>query len=106
MDEKGQEFCEMKRDKGKCANFMDDCQLTCGECSLTNGTTASPTPTVITLHFQINVPSQISIPLGKIDRNDKYTHWNKRIPWIKCREKDTFTSILGKNGFKSCFNSI
>ena len=74
MDKKGQEFCEMKRDKGKCANFMDDCALTCGECSSTNGTTASPTTTVITLHFQINVPSQISIPLVKIDRNDKYTH--------------------------------
>merc|ERR1712156_665720 len=45
LDKKGQEFCEMKRDKGKCANFMDDCALTCGECSSTNGTTASPTPT-------------------------------------------------------------
>ena len=33
----------MKRDKGKCANFMDDCALTCGECTPANITTLPPT---------------------------------------------------------------
>ena len=74
MDKKDQEICQNKKDKGKCDDFMDDCALTCGFCGTNTTTTASPTPTVITLHFQINLPSQISIPLVKIDRNDKYTH--------------------------------
>ena len=49
MDKKGQEFCEMKRDKGKCANFMDDCALTCGSCGTTVETTVETTgtPTII-----------------------------------------------------------